>query len=673
MQIQPIFSPGFGYGIVIGLGAAFAIIMSIVAWGLSRYAGETQDSEMQMTAKKSVRTGLLAASVVSSWTIAATLLTSTAYGYSYGVSGGWWYGAGACVQILLFTACAIELKRRAPAAHTFAEVVKVRFGPAGHFTLAFYSFLYQLFASVNLLVGAGSIFSTLTGMSADAACMLLPLGVIIYSALGGIKSTFLSDYVHTLIIYIILLISVVVVYGTSSLIGSPGEMYELLRKAALAHPIDGNQDGEYLTMKSLSGGLVGAVFVGSGFSAAVDSQLFQKAIAANPESTIGGYLLGGTAWFAIPFCLASTWGLAAAALESHPSWPTYPDRLTAAQVSEGLPMPLAALTVLGKGGAGAVIVMLFMAATSAMSSETMAVTGLVTYDIYRTYVNPKASDKQLKAIAHLTVIIFGLSVGAIACGFLHAGFSVNFIVTAIGIIVDSAVIPMVCTLTWARMNTLACVGAPILGSSVALVAWFVSTKHYSGEITIDTLSTLKPLALGNGISIIAPLIFVPLLTFIGGNQNFDWNRLKHEITAVKAHGEDHHEHMHSPEDEKETDDKEKGEINTTVVMTKEGSDELVEVDLSDHAERVLKAGRAKALWAASAMTLIFCILVPLPMYFTNYVFSKGFFIFWVVTIFLWAFYAALTIGILPLWEGRFGIAGFIRGVWKDIKHVSSRA
>ncbi|KAK0186755.1 hypothetical protein F5146DRAFT_1105398 [Armillaria mellea] len=591
MQIQPIFSPGFGYGIVIGLGAAFAIIMSIVAWGLSRYAGETQDSEMQMTAKKSVRTGLLAASVVSSWTIAATLLTSTAYGYSYGVSGGWWYGAGACVQILLFTACAIELKRRAPAAHTFAEVVKVRFGPAGHFTLAFYSFLYQLFASVNLLVGAGSIFSTLTGMSADAACMLLPLGVIIYSALGGIKSTFLSDYVHTLIIYIILLISVVVVYGTSSLIGSPGEMYELLRKAALAHPIDGNQDGEYLTMKSLSGGLVGAVFVGSGFSAAVDSQLFQKAIAANPESTIGGYLLGGTAWFAIPFCLASTWGLAAAALESHPSWPTYPDRLTAAQVSEGLPMPLAALTVLGKGGAGAVIVMLFMAATSAMSSETMAVTGLVTYDIYRTYVNPKASDKQLKAIAHLTVIIFGLSVGAIACGFLHAGFSVNFIVTAI-----VPVIPMVCTLTWARMNTLACVGAPILGSSVALVAWFVSTKHYSGEITIDTLSTLKPLALGNGISIIAPLIF-----------------------------------------------------------------------------RVLKAGRAKALWAASAMTLIFCILVPLPMYFTNYVFSKGFFIFWVVTIFLWAFYAALTIGILPLWEGRFGIAGFIRGVWKDIKHISSRA
>ena len=30
-------------------------------------------------------------------------------------------GAGACVQILLFSVAAIELKRKAPAAHTFLE------------------------------------------------------------------------------------------------------------------------------------------------------------------------------------------------------------------------------------------------------------------------------------------------------------------------------------------------------------------------------------------------------------------------------------------------------------------------------------------------------------------------------------------------------------------------
>lgn len=43
-----------------------------------------------------------------------------------GVSGPFWYAAGATVQIILFATLAIELKRRAPNAHTFLEVVKAR-------------------------------------------------------------------------------------------------------------------------------------------------------------------------------------------------------------------------------------------------------------------------------------------------------------------------------------------------------------------------------------------------------------------------------------------------------------------------------------------------------------------------------------------------------------------
>lgn len=77
VQIEPPFSQGVGYGIVVGVGAAFAIGMSALSWFLSKYFAEKQDSEMFMTAKHSVKTGLTASAVVSSWTIAATLLTST--------------------------------------------------------------------------------------------------------------------------------------------------------------------------------------------------------------------------------------------------------------------------------------------------------------------------------------------------------------------------------------------------------------------------------------------------------------------------------------------------------------------------------------------------------------------------------------------------------------------
>jgi hypothetical protein len=75
--IQPIFGSGVGYGIVVGVGAAFAIGMSGISWGLERFFAEKQTSEMFMTAQHSVKTGLTASAVVSSWTIAATLLTST--------------------------------------------------------------------------------------------------------------------------------------------------------------------------------------------------------------------------------------------------------------------------------------------------------------------------------------------------------------------------------------------------------------------------------------------------------------------------------------------------------------------------------------------------------------------------------------------------------------------
>ncbi len=114
-------------------------------------------------------------------------------GYDYGVSGPFWYAAGASVQILLFSIVAVELKRKAPNAHTFLEVVRKRYGAPGHITLCCYCLFYQIVQAMNLLVGGSQLFANLTGMSSDAACFLLPVGVVIYTLAGGIKATFLTD------------------------------------------------------------------------------------------------------------------------------------------------------------------------------------------------------------------------------------------------------------------------------------------------------------------------------------------------------------------------------------------------------------------------------------------------------------------------------------------------
>lgn len=144
--------------------------------------------------------------MVSSWTWAATLLQSSGVAYRYGVSGPFWYASGATVQILLFATLAIELKRRAPNAHTFLEVIKARYGVVTHAVFLTFGLMTNILVTAMLLTGGSAVASSLSGVPTAAACFLLPIGVVLYTMFGGIKATFLTDYVHTVIILVIIFV-----------------------------------------------------------------------------------------------------------------------------------------------------------------------------------------------------------------------------------------------------------------------------------------------------------------------------------------------------------------------------------------------------------------------------------------------------------------------------------
>jgi urea-proton symporter len=104
-----------------------------------------------------------------------------------------------------------------------------------------------------LLAGGSATINALTGMNTVAAIYLLPLGVTIYTLFGGLKATFLTDYVHTVILLIIITLFALTTYSTSDLIGSPSKMFDLLMEATKNHPVPGNEGGSYLTMRSSDG------------------------------------------------------------------------------------------------------------------------------------------------------------------------------------------------------------------------------------------------------------------------------------------------------------------------------------------------------------------------------------------------------------------------------------
>ena len=136
--------------------------------------------------------------------------------------------------------------------------------------------------------------------------------------------------------------------------------------------------------------------------------------------------MGGLSWFAIPWLAATTMGLSALALESNPVFPTYPNRMPDADVTAGLVLPNAAVALLGKGGAAATLLLIFMAVTSASSAEFIAVSSIFTYDIYQTYINPRASGKRLIYMAHTSVIVYAILLASFSTGLycmLHVSFS----------------------------------------------------------------------------------------------------------------------------------------------------------------------------------------------------------------------------------------------------------
>lgn len=407
----------------------------------------------------------------------------------------------------------------------------------------------------------------------------------------------------------------------------------------------GNAGGSYLTMRSKEGAVFFVInIVGNFGTVFCDNGYYNKAIAASPVDALPGYIMGGLSWFAIPWLAATTMGLAAVALESNPVFPTYPNRLPAADVSAGLVLPNAAVAMLGSGGAVATLLLVFMAVTSAMSAELIAVSSIWTYDFYQTYINPRATGKQLIYMSHMMVVAFAVAMAAWSTALYYIGISMGYLYLLMGVIISSAVLPATLTLMWSKQNWYAATLSPPLGFACSLIAWLVTAKKEGGELTVATTGANNPMLAGNVVALLSPLIFVPVLTYAFGVQNYDWVSMK----AIRR-GDDHDLAAAAQVDLERVP----GERRNSV--TEEEAEQA----------KLLKASKI-ARWMTAFMTIAFLVLWPMPMYGSGYIFSKKFFTGWVVVGILWMFCSAFCVGLYPLWEGRKTSVRTITSIFKDV-------
>jgi len=632
-RLGEVLDESIGWFIVVGLGMVFAGIISAEIKLEEKYLGHTQNSEWFNTAGRIIKTGLTAAAIVSAWTWAATLLQSSTVAYLYGISGPFWYASGATIQVLLFGILAIELKRKAPNAHTFLEIIRARFGNGTHKIFLGFALTCNMIVTGMLLLGGAAVVNGLTGMDITIAAFLIPVGVMVYTLVGGLKATFVADYMHTVIIYVVILTFVSMVFFISPVTGGVEGMYDKLAAAADLRPVleptftpgePGNAMGAYLTMASAGGLIFGVInIVGNFGTVFVDQAYWQRAIAAQPSSTVRGFLLGGMCWFSIPFTLATTMGLTAVALGVS---------LTPEQVQLGLTVPAAASVMMGEVGAIMVLVMLFMAVTSAGSAELIAVSSLITYDVYRTYKNPAATGKQLLKVSRTVIVIFGLGMGVLAGILLGMGLSLGFVYLAMGILIGSAVIPIALTITWSKTTRAGAVAGALIGVMLSLLTWTsVAASEANGVVDIASLGGAFPMLYGNVVAILSSG-FICIVVSLAQNKKYDWKLLNTQMNIVEG------------------------------AMTEEAKAAIAQAEQD---EETLKKAYKFSLKGGGILTIICVVIWPLPLYFSGYVFDLGFYSMWVGIAIVWVSIAAFCIICIPIWEARGGFAKVASGGAKN--------
>ena len=591
-------------------------------------------------------------------------------------------------------ALGVLAKIRVPYAHTSLEIIRMRYGKTGHIVFMVMNLVNNVFGCASMILTGSQLIFGISGMNFAAATVLIPLGVVLYTAVGGLKATFLTDFLHTAVALILIMYFTLKVL-THDAVGGLHGLYDKVQAVAADNYIPTNYEGSLLTMKSQNAIIWGLILKFGNLALVVmDTAFWQKSFATEVKATVPGYNIAAVAIFGIPWGLGTVIGLAARAIHMTPIFPTYPDDLTLREINAGFIMPYTVKALIGPSGIVAFFVLMFMALTSTVSSSMIAVSSILSFDLYKTYVNPKASDHRLVKVSHLAVVFHACFITGIAIALNYGGADMTWIGYFRPIIACPGIIPLGLTLGWKKQTKLAAVVSPILGFLTGLGIWLGTAYHYSGTINMVTTEKSLPALFGACGSFFSPLIYSVLLSLYKPYE-FDWREfLRIEIQehdelvadsaddALGASSESDHEAKRVPgagiATPEAPDEKAVGrspEASEIAPRTHKGGllplDE-VQHPLGPEALKELHWWLRIAWYFFAFVVLVTFILWPMPLY-RDYVFTKTFFTSWTTVAIMWQFLAFFAVVVFPIYDGRHAIAKGSRGVYKStIDFVSRR-
>lgn len=254
-----------------------------------------------------------------------------------------------------------------------------------------------------------------------------------------------------------------------------------------------------------------------------------------------------------------------------------------------------------------------------------------------------------------------------------------------GLAIGGAVFPVAFSITWKKQTSAAAISGALSGLAAGLTAWLVTAKVYYGRLDLETTNSEYSTLAGNLAAISIGGIVSTVVTLIKPD-DFDWeitraiNADHANLDGVEAadappvppestnadpatkHEKEISSDAPTPSDQsdKNAADVEQAPVALTQTVSR---DQLLE-----ESPQRLRSALKIAIIASITIPFIMDFLVPMPMFFSHYVFSKGFFTGWVVISFIWVFTSTAITCILPIWETRQFLGDVVGRMIRGEKH-----
>ena len=361
-------------------------------------------------------------------------------------------------------------------AHTYPEVVQDRFNRVTQQFYVWIGVLPGIFTSALTLLGVSVFASAVFGFQLEYVVVFLGIAVLVYATIGGSWSVMATDFLQAMIL---MPLAVLITILSLQHIGGLNVLFSTLQETAGMENMLRFVDPDPQSSFSQTWAAAMILFVFLSYNSVTASVKFFTTKDGKGATKAAGLsmilmIVGAFIWFIPP-------------IVARLSFPELVDAVNIPNPTEAS-YAVIALQLLPRGLSGLLVVAMFAATMSSVDSQLNQFAGIVTLNIYRPLMRPKASRKELFLVGQLSSVFVGLSIITAAVYFTRQeDFGLfEYMLTFGSLFATPMIVPMVCAIFIRKAPWWSAMFSTLVGATFSFIGW---RSGWAYEVNVFTIAS----------------------------------------------------------------------------------------------------------------------------------------------------------------------------------------